>query len=279
VFSISQSAQCSYGISPTEVTVGETATSGTVSVSAGAGCTWQASSTVSWLTVTSGSSGTGSGGVGYSVAANSSGAPRIGTLNIAGNVFTVNQSSCGYTVTPSSVAAGAGGTNSAALVRTGASCSWSATSDSSWVTFTSATTGSGTAWVTFRIAAYSGTTTRTGTVTIGREPVNVTQSGTCAYSVAPLMQTVAAAGGPGTVTLTTSTGCGWVAFSNAAWITINTGSTSGSASATVTFTVAPNTGTAPRTGTIRVGGITATITQSGAASLTTPTGLKIIGPD
>ncbi len=44
-----------------------------------------------WLTITSGQSGSGSGTVNYTVAANT-GQPRIGTMTIAGQTFTVNQS-------------------------------------------------------------------------------------------------------------------------------------------------------------------------------------------
>ena len=51
---------------------------------------WTAFSSVPWITVTSGTSGTGNGTVNYSVAANA-GLPRPGTLSIAGQTFTVNQ--------------------------------------------------------------------------------------------------------------------------------------------------------------------------------------------
>ncbi|MDQ4122089.1 MAG: DUF5050 domain-containing protein [Acidobacteriota bacterium] len=46
----------------------------------------------SWLTVTSGQSGNGSGTVTYSVAQNATGLQRTGTITIAGQTFTVNQS-------------------------------------------------------------------------------------------------------------------------------------------------------------------------------------------
>ena len=50
-----------------------------------------------WITVTSGANGSGSGVVQYSVASNNTGAPRTGAMTIAGQTFTVNQSS---TTTP-----------------------------------------------------------------------------------------------------------------------------------------------------------------------------------
>jgi hypothetical protein len=62
----------------------------TVNVSAGSGCAWTAQSNASWITVTSGASGTGSGSVAFSVARNDDN-DRTGTLTIAGQTFTVQQ--------------------------------------------------------------------------------------------------------------------------------------------------------------------------------------------
>jgi hypothetical protein len=65
--------------------------SSSVDVTASAGtCSWTAASNNSWLTITSGASGTGSGTVNYSFATNTA-AARSGTLTIAGHTFTVNQ--------------------------------------------------------------------------------------------------------------------------------------------------------------------------------------------
>ena len=77
---------------------------GTVAVTAPAGCGWQAVSNVPWITITLGSSGTGNGTVGYTVAVNGTGSPRMGTLTIAGLTFTVNQSNiaCSYSILPMS---------------------------------------------------------------------------------------------------------------------------------------------------------------------------------
>jgi hypothetical protein len=66
--------------------------SGIVSVTAPSGCPWTASSSAGWITITSGSSGSGNGTVSYSVAANTSTSSRTGTMTIAGQTFTVNQS-------------------------------------------------------------------------------------------------------------------------------------------------------------------------------------------
>ncbi len=73
--------------------------SGTVSVTADGA--WTAFSDDDWITITGGANradnsianynGTGNGTVNYIVAPNNSGAARIGSMSIAGNVFNVNQ--------------------------------------------------------------------------------------------------------------------------------------------------------------------------------------------
>lgn len=62
----------------------------TVAVTTDTGCPWTAVSNDSWITITAGESGTGSGAVMYSVTANP-GEARNGTITIAGKTFTVNQ--------------------------------------------------------------------------------------------------------------------------------------------------------------------------------------------
>ncbi len=89
------SGGCSYSISPLSATIGGEGGSGTVSVTTSSGCDWTATSNVSWIHVTSGASGTGSGTVAYSVDANGSADARQGTMTVAGRTFTVNQAGGG----------------------------------------------------------------------------------------------------------------------------------------------------------------------------------------
>ncbi len=83
---------CTYSISPTSRTVDGSSGTGSVSVTVSdSSCTWTASSNAAWITVTSGTPGTGSGTVGYSFTANNTGAARTGTITIAGKTFTITQ--------------------------------------------------------------------------------------------------------------------------------------------------------------------------------------------
>jgi hypothetical protein len=88
---ISQSAPCTYNISQMNTSIDKAGGTGTVSVTTQAGCTWTAVSNATWITVNSGSSGTGNGTVNFTVAANATGSDRTGTLTIAGRTFTVTE--------------------------------------------------------------------------------------------------------------------------------------------------------------------------------------------
>jgi hypothetical protein len=84
---------------------------------------------------------------------------------------------------------------------------------------------------------------------------------TCTYSLSPTSATVGSAGGSGSFTVTTQSGCTWSASSNASWLTSGS---SGSGSGTATYAAAANSGAA-RTGTITVGGQAFTVTQQASS--------------
>jgi uncharacterized delta-60 repeat protein len=80
-----------YSISPTSLTIGAGGGAGnTIAVTAQVGCTYTAVSNNSFITITSGASGSGNGTVTFTVAANP-GVARTGTITVAGRTFTVNQ--------------------------------------------------------------------------------------------------------------------------------------------------------------------------------------------
>jgi all-beta uncharacterized protein len=97
-----QAAPCMFALSgDTNAHFGAGGGSGTimVSVTQGANCSWAATSSTPFITVTSGSSGTGDGAVMFRVAANPGGA-RMGILIVAGQPTTVAQDAA--VVTPPS---------------------------------------------------------------------------------------------------------------------------------------------------------------------------------
>ena len=87
-----------YSINPTHRNFPKIGGTAAVSITAASGAKWWAvSSDPSWITITSGSSGSGNGTVTYSVASNP-GAPRTGTLKIAGHKFIINQQDASSTL-------------------------------------------------------------------------------------------------------------------------------------------------------------------------------------
>ncbi len=87
---------------------------------------------------------------------------------------------CSYSITPTSkLFSRDGGTGSVSVSTTGSDCSltadWSATSDASWITITSGSGGNGNGTVNYSVSSYSGTSQRTGTMTIAGQPFTVTQ--------------------------------------------------------------------------------------------------------
>lgn len=93
-----EATSCTYSIYPTSISPSAAGTSSSVSVTAGTGCSWTANSGANWITITSGSSGTASGSVYYTVAPNP-GAARSGSVTIAGQTFTVYQGALSVGVT------------------------------------------------------------------------------------------------------------------------------------------------------------------------------------
>jgi len=86
----------------------------------------------------------------------------------------------------------------------------------------------------------------------------------CTYAVSPTELRFPSQGGPGTVAVSTQSGCPWNAATAVAWVAI-TATGSGS----VSLTVQVNTGAA-RTGTLTIAGYTVTVVQDGAPDRPTP---------
>jgi len=82
---------CGYTLAPTFATIAAAGGSGTINVTAAAGCAWEAVSRTGWLTITANADGMGSGVVSYVVGPNASGAARKGKISIAGQTFAIKQ--------------------------------------------------------------------------------------------------------------------------------------------------------------------------------------------
>ena len=84
-------AACSFVVSPESVTVPAVGGAVNISVTTTVGCGWTATSNASWLTITGGVSGFGSGTVSVDAAAHSGSEARSGTVIVAGETVTFTQ--------------------------------------------------------------------------------------------------------------------------------------------------------------------------------------------
>jgi hypothetical protein len=262
-------APCSFVVNPTTIDTGAATRTGSITVSTTSFCSWTASSGSSWITITSGDTGSGNGTVEYRIAANT-GAARNGTLTVAGRAVTVTQAAappdCTTTVNPLGfTVAAAGAVGQVVTVTTGMNCPWAALSNVPWITITAGMSGSGSGSVTFRVAA--GTAARNGTLTVAGRTVTVSQSAPCAYTVSPLKVSMMGEAGPGpTINITTASGCAWTATTSTPWLTITSPMTgSGTGTGSVTFRASAS-GAMARTGSLSIAGQTVTVDQEARCS-------------
>ncbi len=82
---------CSYVVTPLFAAIPSGGGTGNISVTAPAGCAWTATGGTSWLTITSGSAGSGNGTVGYSGVPNSTVFLRAVNLSVAGQSVNISQ--------------------------------------------------------------------------------------------------------------------------------------------------------------------------------------------
>jgi hypothetical protein len=171
---------CSYSLSPSSQAFPSNGGSGSLNVNTTAGCGWTASSNANWITITSGATGLGSASLSFTVGSNSSANGRTGTLNVAGQTFTVTQEgvvlSCSYSLSSLTRSFEYLGGTGQVYVTTRNACSWSAVSNVEWVTMSSGDSGNGSGMVTYQVAGNSGKVTRIGTISIAGQLFVVTQA-------------------------------------------------------------------------------------------------------
>jgi uncharacterized repeat protein (TIGR03803 family) len=264
---------CTFELGASSGTFTASGGNGTVSVTASNGCTWTATNDDSFITITSGKTGSGNGTVHFTVAANSSTNPVVSTMTIAGNTFTVNQAgapavgACTFTLTPTVVKmTDKGGKKSISVKAVGTDCAWTAVSNDSFITITAGTNGTGNGKVSFTVAGNTNTTAQIGTLTIAGESVTVTQApGGCTFRLSPKNEKLLAKGGAKTVRVTPNlSDCAWTAVSNSGFITITSGSTNILGKGTVSFNVGTNETSNILTGSMTIAGQTYTVIQAGA---------------
>ena len=173
-FTISQADGCSHSINPAGNSIAAGGGTGSVSVTGGSGCSWSAASNDWWITIIGGGSGSGNGTVSYSVAANS-GPDRSGTLIIAGQAFTISQANgCTYSISPTQQDFTYQYGEGTVAVTAGSGCSWTATTQYSWIHITSGSSGTGNGTVSYYVSPNTGAS-RLGSISIAGRRFEVWQ--------------------------------------------------------------------------------------------------------
>ena len=282
---------CSYSIMPGSAAAVAAGGTGSVGVTADPGCAWTAAvaSGGTFLSITSGSSGSGSGSVGYTVAPNTTTTARNGTLSIQGQTFTVTQAAgaCGFTLSATSTTPGiAGGAATVGVTANGANCAWTAATADAFITITSGASGTGSGTVGYTIAPNAAVAFRNGEITIAGQTFSVTQAGSgpamsldksslhfgaetngAAFLRQTTTQTVRLAqSGAGTVN--------WIATPSAPWITVSP--SSGTGSATLNVSAAFTSGL-PGAGSL-AGSVSISFTGAGLPSGPLGVGLNLFAP-
>jgi len=177
-FTLTQAAaNCSFVLSPPSASVSSAIAQGAFAVTTA--CEWTAVAEASWLSVTSGASGSGNGSVSYVVAANNANQPRTGNIKVSGRLFSVTQAAavCTYTLSPQSATIASNGAT--ATVNVSASdggCNWDATSNTAWIRVLAVTKSGTQGTVSYNVAPSEDGLARSGSLIIAGLPFSVLQT-------------------------------------------------------------------------------------------------------
>ncbi|MEN3331867.1 MAG: serine protease AprX [Blastocatellia bacterium] len=152
---------------------------GALIVSAPAAASWTATTSDSWISISS-ASGTGNGTVNFVVRDNTTGNVRTSTITIARRNYTIrqeglNSGGCSYALSPSSQSFSAAGGSGSFSVTASPECVWSAQNNVNWITITSDNGGSGNGSVTYTVASKAAGAARKGTITVAGKVFTVKQ--------------------------------------------------------------------------------------------------------
>ncbi len=272
-FTVNQTGvSCTYALNASTALFDPAGGSGSVNVTAPNGCPYNTILGPSWIRVTSGASGTGTGSaqsLTYTVDANSTTLARTGALTIGGQTYAVTEQALACSVsadtsTLGSPFASGGGTGTIGITTNGSNCSWNAASNVGFATV-SPPTGFGNGQVTVTASSNAASTSsRNGSLTVSGQTISFSQAGTtCSYSLRATSSSMPSLGGLGTISVVAPAACNWTATPTATpWLSIIASGNGGTSD--VSFIAAANASATPRSGTITVAGQTFTVNEGGA---------------
>jgi hypothetical protein len=276
---------CNITITPSGRTHSAAAQSANVSVYVAEGCEWGIVNSNTWISFIPSIGGV-SNSVRYTMTSNTSMSSRSGALVIGGQPFVVTQLGatnvpCTYSVSPMSLTNAYGATSNSITLTTAANCPWSVINTNPWLSIP-LTSGSGSAPISYFVAANGSTSPRSGYVSIASKLVFIRQNGAgstnsgtnCIITLSPYSRTHEFTSSTGTVSVSTSSNCPWSVVETNPWINIAS-SGSGLGNGTVIYTVTANSGGTTRSGHITIGGQTFVVTQTGTPPILSSTPVDI----
>ena len=114
-----------------------------------------------------------------------------GTGSIGGNCVTSTPpSTCSYIISSASPSISTNAFASSLSMTSSAGCAWTAISNVGWITITGSSSGSGNGSIAYSVSANTGTSARTGTISIGGQKFSINQSGSGANNYVTQVQTI-----------------------------------------------------------------------------------------
>jgi len=160
-------------------------------VSAAPTCPWNVSSLPTWVKLASAGSGTGNGSFAISANANQgyalNGSGQVSGPGVA-STFNLSQAAgpcANWSASPTSITVGAAGANGSFTLNANPGCSWNLAGAPGWLTFTSASSGSGSATISYSVAPNAGASRNALLSLSGTGPtlsLNVKQDGATAQA-------------------------------------------------------------------------------------------------
>jgi hypothetical protein len=195
--------------------------------------------------------------------------PTTGTIvpaTVGSNTMGINFALCHMALSSASAFFTINGDEASFNLTTSSGCSWSATSNDSWIELTSGSTGMGSATISYLVRDNFSLTPRQGTISIAGQTFTVTQdsetASDCTFAISPTFTSFSAGGAAGSIAVFAEERCAWQAVSNAGWITV-TSNCCGIGNGAASYSVASNPGTSGRAGTITIAGKAFNIKQKG----------------
>jgi hypothetical protein len=276
VTSPSSDGRCNLTVSVDGRPIEATGGAGMVSIGINRECAWTARSEADWIALGTTATGQGNANLAFTVAGNALVNARRGAIVVNERRVEVSQAGapCVFRLGATTRTVDAGGDRYAIAVSAQNGCTWTASTEASWVEL-APVSGNGEGSVGVTVARNDGPA-RTGALVIAGLTHTVFQTASqptpptpeppptgCSYELSAGVQPVGAEGGAGAVTVYAPAACPWTGASLVDWVTV-TGGTPGTGTAELRFVTSPNTSTSPRIGTLTVAGRTLTVTQVGA---------------